>query len=84
MWFRRWFRPERVRSEGLSSTNGRLTFELDHELAAQLRLAARTRAQSPERLAADLLARGLRGNRSGRAPRPPWRSSPRASRRWPG
>ena len=59
MWFRRWFRPESVRSEGLPSTNGRLTFELDHELAAQLQLAARARAQSPERLAADLLARGL-------------------------
>ena len=59
MWFRRWFRPKRVRSEGLSSTNGRLTFELDHELAAQLRMAARARAQSPERLAANLLARGL-------------------------
>ncbi len=49
VWFRR-RSPE---------NNGRLAFEVDAELSAQLRLAADARHQSPQALVADLLARGL-------------------------
>jgi RNA polymerase sigma factor (sigma-70 family) len=48
-----WFLRKRPRS------NGRLVFEVDAELSAQLRQAARTSEQAPEVLAAKLLARGL-------------------------
>lgn len=42
-----------------SRSNGRMILEVDDELAVQLRRAARTAEQSPEALAAELLARGL-------------------------
>jgi RNA polymerase sigma factor (sigma-70 family) len=48
-----WFLHRRPHS------NGRLVFEVDAELSAQLRQAARTSEQAPEALAAELLARGL-------------------------
>ncbi len=59
MWFRRWFRSANAGGQSPPSANGRFTFELDAELSARLRLAAHARGQSPEALAADLLARGL-------------------------
>jgi RNA polymerase sigma factor (sigma-70 family) len=42
-----------------SRSNGRLVFEVNEELSAQLRLVARASEQAPETLAAELLARGL-------------------------
>jgi RNA polymerase sigma factor (sigma-70 family) len=42
-----------------SRANGRLVFEVDEELSAQLRLAARASEQAPESFAAELLTRGL-------------------------
>ena len=57
MWFRRLLRPKP--QPGRSLRPGRLNFELDAALSAQLRLAARARQQSTERLIADLLAQGL-------------------------
>jgi RNA polymerase sigma factor (sigma-70 family) len=42
-----------------SRANGRLIFEVDADLADQLRAAARAAEQSPEALAARLLERGL-------------------------
>lgn len=59
MYFRRWFRPKRTQPESPFSGNGRFTLELDDGLFVQLRLAARTRGQSPETLITNLLARGL-------------------------
>jgi DNA-binding NarL/FixJ family response regulator len=70
VWFRRWLsrrrgdpqsiemigqaaRPENLRPDG------RLVFEFDAELSAQLRHTARSRAKTPQALAADLLTRGL-------------------------
>ncbi|HKZ55714.1 MAG TPA: helix-turn-helix transcriptional regulator [Anaerolineales bacterium] len=55
VWFRR--RPSRAR-EGIPSDQ-RLIFEVDADLSAQLRLAARERDQPPQDLAADLLIQGL-------------------------
>jgi RNA polymerase sigma factor (sigma-70 family) len=49
-----WFLRRRLRS------NGRLVFEVDAELSAQLRHAARASEQAPEAFAAELLARGLK------------------------
>ena len=57
MWFRRLLRPKPERGRG--GRPGRLSFELDPALSAQLRLAARARQQSTERLISDLLAQGL-------------------------
>jgi RNA polymerase sigma factor (sigma-70 family) len=48
-----WFLRRRPRP------NGRLVFEVDDELSAQLRQAARASEQTPEAFAAELLARGL-------------------------
>ncbi len=48
-----WFLRRRPRS------NGRLVFEVDAELSAQLRQAARASERAPEGLAAELLSRGL-------------------------
>jgi RNA polymerase sigma factor (sigma-70 family) len=45
--------------EGPALVNGQLAFELDPELSAQLRMAARAHDMPPETLAADLLTRGL-------------------------
>jgi len=59
VYFRRWFRPKRAQPKSPFSGNGRFTLELDDGLFVQLRLAARTRGQSPETLIANLLARGL-------------------------
>jgi RNA polymerase sigma factor (sigma-70 family) len=49
-----WFLRRRLRS------NGRLVFEVDAELSAQLRRAARASERAPEAFAAELLARGLK------------------------
>lgn len=57
MWFRRLLRPRP--QPGRRGRPGQLTFELDAALSAQLRLAARARHQSADRLIADLLAQGL-------------------------
>jgi DNA-binding NarL/FixJ family response regulator len=57
VWFRRLLRPRP--QLGRRGRPGRLNFELDAALSAQLRLAARARQQSTERLIADLLAHGL-------------------------
>jgi DNA-binding NarL/FixJ family response regulator len=48
----------RARGEA-ASANGRLVFEVDPELSAELRLAARAHDKSPEALVTDLLTRGL-------------------------
>ena len=57
MWFRRLLRPKPEHGRG--GRPGQLSFELDPALSAQLRLAARARQQSTERLVGDLLAQGL-------------------------
>ena len=48
-----WFLRRRLCS------NGRLVFEVDAELSAKLRRAARASERAPEAFAAELLARGL-------------------------
>lgn len=57
MWFRRLLHPKPQHGRG--ERPGRLSFELDPALSAQLRLAARARQQSTESLIADLLIQGL-------------------------
>lgn len=70
MWFRRWLSrrhqgPQSVETIGQAGQpvnlrpDGRLVFEIDADLSAQLRHTARARAKTPQALAADLLTRGL-------------------------
>jgi two-component system nitrate/nitrite response regulator NarL len=51
--------PARPAREDAASANGRLVFEVDPELSAELRLAARAHDKPPEALVNDLLTRGL-------------------------
>jgi DNA-binding CsgD family transcriptional regulator len=70
VWFRRWLGRRHHGSQSIERIgqaaqpenlrpDGRLVFELDAELSAQLRCTARARAKTPHALAADLLVRGL-------------------------
>jgi DNA-binding NarL/FixJ family response regulator len=57
VWFRRLLHPRP--QTGRRGRSERLAFELDAVLSAQLRLAARARQQSTERLITDMLVQGL-------------------------
>ncbi|MGD2252681.1 MAG: LuxR C-terminal-related transcriptional regulator [Anaerolineales bacterium] len=59
MWFRHGRRRDRTQREDATGRSQRLMLEIDAELSAKLRRAARERDRSQQALAADLLSRGL-------------------------